>query len=176
MILWWMWPIAAFILIFGFVVFRGAPYVPSKKNDIKKAFDELYPINKQDVLVDIGSGDGVVLRQAAMRGARAVGYELNPILVLLSRFLSRNQPGVSTRLADFWLVKLPDDTTVVYTFGESRDITKMAAKVANEAKRLGRPLMFISYGFSVPDLTPVKKTGTHFLYKFDPLHTPEAQV
>jgi hypothetical protein len=172
----WFWIIGAVVLLFGFVVFRGAPYVPSKKDDIKRAFDELYPLKKSDLLVDIGSGDGVVLRQAAARGARAVGYELNPLLVVLSRWFSRKQPTVEIYLADFWSAKLPQQTTVVYTFGESRDIKKMADKIASEAKRLGKPLLFISYAFDVPHLTPIKKVGAHYLYRFDPLHTPEAQV
>ena len=172
----WFWLVGAIVLLFGFVVFRGAPYVPSKKGDIERAFDDLYPLSKNDLLVDIGSGDGIVLRQAAKRGAHAVGYELNPLLVLISNWLSRNQPNVKVYLADFWSAKLPKETTVVYTFGESRDIEKMADKVAAEAKRLGKPLLFISYAFEVPRLNPVKKAGAHYLYRFDPLHTPEAQV
>ena len=85
------------VLLFGFVVFRGAPYVPSKRRDIKRAFEELYPLDDSDTLVDIGSGDGVVLRMAAKRGAHAVGYELNPILVLVSRWLSRKYTTVTIR-------------------------------------------------------------------------------
>lgn len=172
--MWGLWLLAAIILLFGFVVFRGAPYVPSKKQGLETAFDELYPLSSGDVLVDIGSGDGVVLRAAAERGARAVGYELNPLLVLISRVLSRKYSNVEIVLADFWHVNLPADTTVVYTFGESRDIAKMATKVQNEATRLERPLLFISYGFAVPGETPVKSTATHHLYRFEPLQTDEA--
>lgn len=166
---WLFWLFVFIVLSFGFVVFFGAPYVPSKKRDLKKAFDELYPLTKKDLLVDIGSGDGVVLRMVSERGAKAVGYELNPILVVISRFLSRRHPGVTTILADFWRVQLPQDTTVVYTFGESRDIKKMAAKVQIEATRLNRKLAFISYGFAVPGMEPVKQTRSHFLYDITPL-------
>ena len=77
--------IAAVVLLFGFVAFTGAPYVPSRRRDLQKAFDELYRLKKTDVLVDIGSGDGIVLREASRRGARAIGYELQPLLVLISR-------------------------------------------------------------------------------------------
>ncbi len=166
---WLFWLFVAIVLSFGFVVFFGAPYVPSKKRDLKKAFDDLYPLTKSDLLVDIGSGDGVVLRMVSERGAKAVGYELNPILVLISRFLSRRHPGVTTVLADFWRVQLPDDTTVVYTFGESRDIKKMAAKVQSEATRLNKKLTFISYGFAVPGMEPTRQTRAHFLYSITPL-------
>lgn len=172
--MWGLWLVVATVLLFGFVVFRGAPYVPSKKTDLKKAFDELYDLGEKDLLVDIGSGDGVVLREAARRGARAVGYELNPLLVLISRLLSRDA-RIEVRLADFWNVTLPRETTVVYTFGESRDIVKMAAKVQAEATRLKRPLFFISYAFEVKTLHPVAKSDTHFLYRFTPdVSSPDA--
>lgn len=174
--MWWLWILAGLILLFGFVTFRGAPYVPTKKRDLKRAFDELYLLDETDLLVDIGSGDGVVLREAAKRGARAVGYELNPLLVVVSRLLSRSQPNVTVHFADFWNVELPSKTTVVYTFGESRDIARMATKVEHEATRLGRPLMFISYGFAVPGHTPLQKFGAHYLYKIRPLQSDKPQV
>lgn len=172
--MWGIWLVAALILTFGFVVFRGAPYVPSRKREIAVAFDELYHLSEKDFLVDIGSGDGIVLREAARRGATAVGYELNPILVVISRFLSRNQSKVEIHIADFWYVQLPVKTTVVYTFGESRDIAKMARKVADEATRMGHPLIFISYGFAIRNQSPLETVGAYHLYRFEPLQTVEA--
>lgn len=166
---WWLIIPLVFALLFGFVVFRGAPYVPSKKRDVQAAFDTVYQLSSQDTLVDIGSGDGLVLREAAARGALAVGYELNPLLVVISRVVSREQPRVRVQLADFWRTPLPDTTTIVYTFGDARDITKMAARVEQEATRLGRPLFFLSYAFLVPGRQPVAHTTLHFLYKIDPL-------
>ena len=158
------------VLVFGFVVFRGAPYVPTRRRDLEKAFTEVYPLSDKDVVVDIGSGDGVVLRQAAQRGARAVGYELNPVLVLISRLISRNYGDrISIRLADFWFVSLPSDTTLVYTFGESRDIKKMYRKVVSEATRLQKPLFFMSYGFTVQNQQTIKSDGAIHLYRVDPL-------
>ncbi|MET0980168.1 MAG: hypothetical protein ABWX90_02850 [Candidatus Saccharimonadales bacterium] len=170
----WLWSLTVIVLAFGLVVFRGAPYVPSRKRELATAFEELYPLSKEDVLVDIGSGDGIVLREAARRQAKAVGYELNPILVLIAKLLSRKQPLVDVYLADFWFAKLPSDTTVVYVFGETRDITKMAQRVEDEAKRLGRSLAFISYGFAVPERKPIKKVGAYYLYQLNSLQSDKA--
>lgn len=172
--MWAVWLAIAVVLAFGFVVFWGAPYVPSKRRELAQAFDDLYPLDADDVLVDIGSGDGIVLRQAAKKGAKAIGYELNPFLVLLSRWLSRGEPKITVHLANFWQVPLPADTTVVYTFGESRDIAKMAKKVEKEAQRLERPLVFISYAFAVPGQTPHKTLGAYFLYEYAPLQIKKA--
>jgi hypothetical protein len=164
------WILAIVVLAFGWVVFRGAPYVPSQNRYIKRALTQLYPLGSKDVLVDVGSGDGVVLRRAAQLGAQTIGYELNPILVLISRFLSRTYNSVSVVLADFWTTSLPDETTVVYAFLVTRDVKKMIAKMQSEATRLNRPLYFISYGNVLPGMTPKKTLDAYGLYRFYPLH------
>lgn len=166
--------ILGLVLLFGFAAFTGAPYVPSKKSDLRKAFSELYPLGKDDLLVDIGSGDGIVLRMAAAEGARAVGYEINPLLVWISRFLSRSSKGVTIHLASFWKATLPKDTTVVYVFGDSRDIEKMRDKVQASATESGQSIALISYAFKVPGMTPQKKVGAHYLYRVEPLQKERA--
>ena len=108
---WLLFAILAIVILVGFSAFTGAPYVPSHRRDVARAFRELYPLGANDVLVDIGSGDGVVLRQASKCGARAVGYEIHPLLVLLSRWLSRGDVRVAVYFANFWRVDLPNDTT-----------------------------------------------------------------
>lgn len=168
------WLVGIFVVLFGFVVFRGAPYVPSQKKFIRQAFSELYPLGPKDVLVDVGSGDGVVLRVASERGARAIGYEINPLLVVLSRFFSRHDPKVTVELADFWLVALPDTTTVVYAFAATPYMKKMAVKMQDEADRLGRPLRFISHGSMLHDMKAIASIGAYSLYEFHPLHASVA--
>lgn len=161
---------AIFVATLGFVVLFGAPYVPTKPKELRLAFTKLYKLGKNDMVVDIGSGDGIVLRAASRCGARAVGYEINPILVAISRFLSRRDDNVAVQLANVWSAKFPADTTVVYVFGESRDIKKIARLVQKEANRLNRELVLISYGFELPGQKAHKKHGAHFMYKISPLH------
>src|SRR5579863_3157455 len=99
----WAYTLGLIVLIFGIVVFRGAPYVPSHRRFARAAFRTLYPLSDKDVLVDLGSGDGIILRLAAERGARAVGYEINPILVAITWLFGHHNPKISVRLADIWL-------------------------------------------------------------------------
>jgi len=165
----WLLIAAGIVFFVGFVAFTGAPYVPSRRADVIRVFTELYPLTTEDVVVDIGSGDGIVLRTVSKLGAQGVGYEIHPMLVLISRMLSRGDKKVRVRLANFWRVPLPDETTVVYTFGEARDIAKMYARVQQEATRIGRPLMFISYAFSIPGITADASDKSYFLYKVKPL-------
>lgn len=165
------WVVAAVIILFGFVVFFGAPYVPTFRRDVRRVFRELYPLGMHDVLVDLGSGDGVVLREAARFGAKAVGYELNPALVWFSRWLSRRQKRVEVHTGNMWHVALPKATTVIYIFAVERDAKKVENLLQAEANRLQKPLKLISHGLTLSSKDPIKTVGAHFLYEFTPLHT-----
>ncbi len=165
--------VVVIVLLFGFVVFFGAPYVPAKSKAIEKAFDALYKVGPNDLLLDIGSGDGRILRAAARRGARAVGFELNPALVLIANFLSHHNPRAVTKLANLWTSKFPDQTTVAYVFINSRDAKRLVRKVEKEATRLGRPLYLISFAFEL-DAPLVRRDNLHFLYQIQPLHAEKA--
>ena len=171
---WYWWATLGLLCFFGFMAFTGAPYLPSKPKDVRRALTELYPLTARDVLVDIGAGDGIVLRIASRLGAKAIGYEINPMIAALAVLLSLGDERVGVYCCNFWRVELPSDTTVVYTFGDSRDITKMYRKVEAAATTMGRKLAFISYGFDVPGKKPSKTTGAHHLYWIKPLH-PESR-
>jgi hypothetical protein len=162
--------------IFAFSVFRGSPYIPSHRADVRRALEELYLIGKKDTLVDIGSGDGIILREAAKKGASAVGYEINPLLVIVSRFLLRKNNKVKVVFTDFWFSHLPEKTTVIYVFSVSRDIKKIIEWVQNETNRLNRPMNLISYGSRLDGVKLVKNIGAHHLYVFYPLQINKAQV
>lgn len=158
------------VLIFLVTALVGAPYVPSHRRQLVALFDNLYKLKPTDTVIDIGSGDGVVLQEVARRGAKAVGFEINPILVLIARLrLYKYRQQVQVKLANFWSVDFPDRTTVVYTFGDSRDINKMYRKVQAQAGRLNKTIYFISYGFVVKGVQPLKSHQAHHLYKVTPL-------
>lgn len=159
------------ILLFCIVVFRGSPYVPSHRVNVTRAFSELYEMSDKDVLLDVGSGDGVILREASKRGAKAYGIELNPILVFISKLICRNDPKIQINLSDFWLTKFPDDVTIVYIFSVTRDVKKFLKKIQNESNRLNRSLYLINYGESFKYIKPEKSLGAHHLYLIKPLQS-----
>ncbi len=172
----WLTALGIVAVLFGFVVAFGAPYVPSHTREVRRAFRQLYPLSGQDVLVDFGAGDGRVLREARKCGARAVGYELNPILAGVARLFSVGDRGLTVTMADFWRATLPHDTTIVYMFGVSRDTERLTRKLQSEADRLGRPLLLMTYGPSPATLAHRKKYRGHHLYEFTPLQGVKAQV
>lgn len=159
--------------VFLLTAMVGAPYVPTHRMQVRRAFKELRPLTRSDTLLDMGSGDGVVLVEAVAAGVgQATGYEINPILVGVSHFRLRGKrKNVQITTANFWRTPFPPDTTVVYTFGETRDIAKMYERVQSEANRLGREIDFISYAFTVPGKGVVSQVGAHYLYRVTPLQS-----
>ena len=60
------------------------PFVPSPQVVVEKMI-ELAGVKKGDVVYDLGSGDGRIVIAAAKKGAKAVGFEIDPDLVGESR-------------------------------------------------------------------------------------------
>jgi len=165
--------IVCIVVFFGLVVFIGAPYVPSQKKYAKRVFDYV-GLTSDDTLVDIGSGDGIVLRVAASYGARAVGYEINPLLVLISKLLSLHQPKVHVRLQNSWTATFPKSTTIVYAFSVKRDEKKLRTLMQREANRLGRPLKLLCLGSPFKQLVAADAFEAYYLYIFQPLQLKKA--
>jgi hypothetical protein len=157
--------IAVVFLSFSFVVVRGAPYVPSHRRQLRFAFDELYPLSSDDYVVDLGSGDGVVLLEAARRGAGGAGYELNPFLVLISRWRCRKFSNIHFHTMDYTRVKkLPEAATVVYAFTTGHSIEAIGRCLRRWSEE--QDLYFISYGFTLKNKEPIKQQGPMNLYHY----------
>ncbi|HVO38898.1 MAG TPA: hypothetical protein VMV03_07705 [Spirochaetia bacterium] len=77
---------AAFYLVFYvfFPLGRGAIYDPSTHEETL-VMAELAAVSVGDRAADLGSGDGRVVIALAKRGAESHGFEVNPVLVLISR-------------------------------------------------------------------------------------------
>lgn len=163
--------IGAIVVFIGMSVFFGAPYVPSHRRDVRRLFDELTPVTKGDVVLDIGSGDGLILREVSRRGAKAVGYEIHPLFVGISRLLSLRDKNVEVRWVNAWITAFPDEVSLVYAFAVSRDGRKLSHRVQEEANRLNRPLTLVCYGSPLAGRTPTRTFEAYFLYIFEPLHS-----
>lgn len=156
------------IILFGAVAFRGAPYVPTHGKTIKVAFDML-PLEKGDLVLDLGSGDGSVLMHAARRGYRAVGYELNPILSFIAWLRCwRDHLHIRIHTADFWISTWPPDTKAVFIFLAGPYMNKFKRKLDAEMQKRDEPLYVISNGFTIPGALPKRVSSGLYLYEFKP--------
>lgn len=160
--------ISVILLSFGFVVLRGAPYVPTLSKDARAAID-MVDLQRGTTIVDLGSGDGRILLIAAQRGYRAIGYELNPLLVILSKWRCRKYRNlIEIRLGDFWRSQLPDSTGAVFVFLADPFMSKLDRFLRSEAERIGRPIMLISYGFELPGVKPYHRKDAVTAYLVAP--------
>lgn len=158
---------AALVLFFGLIVVFGAPYVPSQRHYVRRLFEHLQ-LGTADTVVDLGSGDGMVLRAASAYGARAVGYELNPFLWAFSRVLSWGNRRVQVRLANAWTAPFPDNTTLVYIFSVGRDERRILRTVSRQAARLERPLRLVCLGNALKSHPATETFEAYHLYVIEP--------
>ncbi len=63
---------------------KDAPWVPTPQELVDTMLD-MAEVTADDLLIDLGAGDGRVVISAAHRGARAIGVELDPGLVELAK-------------------------------------------------------------------------------------------
>lgn len=156
------------LVFFGLVVFRGAPYVPTHAKAVELALDMLN-LKPGDTLLDLGSGDGVVLARAAKRGIHAVGYEINPLLVAVSWLRCwRFHNIVKVKVRDLWVSRWPAETSAVFVFLARPYMAKFKKRLDQEMSHRSEPLLVISYGFKIPGLELKRSDSGVNVYKILP--------
>lgn len=136
-------------------IFLDAPWVPTTRKLIRKMLT-LAELKPDETLYDLGSGDGRILLMAATEfKAKAVGIELNPVLVALSNFrilLRGLQNRVRVRWGNIFLRDISDaDVVTMYLLQSTND--GMKEKLRTELKPGAR---IVSYTFTFPDWEPIK--------------------
>jgi len=155
---------ALIFVAFSFVVAFGAPFLPTLSPKVEAALD-LVDLKKGQTLLELGSGDGRVLKAAAERGWKAVGYELNPLLVIYSKIVTwRYRRDVKIYWANFWRRPWPP-ADGIFVFLLQPYMEKLNRKIVQEC---GKGVKLVSFVFTIESRKPVvaqPKTGL-YLYKF----------
>lgn len=159
--------ISILVVTFGLVCFVGSPYLPTRKEWAKDSL-EFAELDKNDFVVDLGSGDGKILRLLAKKGIRSVGYEINPFLVLLTKLSLINNKLAKVELGNYWKINLPKETTVVYVFTIERDAFKLEKYLQKQVKLVNaKKLKVIVFGLNLPNKKPIKTTDSSQIYLFE---------
>ena len=153
---------AAVLLYFLYRLARKeAVFVPLPQRTIDEML-RMAEISKDDVLYDLGSGDGRVLVAAARQYAvRAVGIEKSWVLVWLSkRRIARNglKDKVQVVNADFFNQDL-SEATVVTAYLSQKINNRLEAKLRKELKE-GTRILSADHTFNFTEKAKMK-TG-HF--------------
>lgn len=150
----------------------GAPYVPILRHDAATLL-ELTALKSGQTLIDLGSGDGRLLRAAAAQGIRCVGYEINPFMVLISRIVCwRYRHLITIRLANIWQTDLPA-ADAIYVFLMPKFMHQLDQYLA---RQIHRPTRVVSYAFKIPGRTAISKNRNTFVYQYGALDQPGASL
>ncbi len=140
------------------------PYVPSSWK-ITKIMVDLAEIKPGMKVLELGSGDGRIVVEAAKRGAIALGYELDPILVQRSRFKAWRagvQDRVTFKQVNIWKQEWPADVSVVFLYALPRYMDKIWK---HACERFAPGTIIISHAFLFHGVEPVKTEGIVRAYK-----------
>lgn len=135
-------------------------------------------ITQDDVVCDLGCGDGRILVTAAKRyGCRAIGYDLDPLRVLEARENARRE-GVSHLVTveqrDVLTVDLEGVTVVTIYMG-----TEINARLVPQLSRLPAGARIVSHNFGLGTLRPneaveMVSRGDHRTHRLYLWHCPLA--
>lgn len=161
-----------FLLALSWVLipaFYGLPSVPTKPDRIRKAL-KLVNLQPDEILYDLGAGDGRVLLIAAKEfGAQAVGIEVGPVQCALT-WLRVVVGGLGDRIKIRWGNYLKADLSeadVVFLYATSSEVGRLAPYLGKRLKR-GSRLVSISADFPEWEPSALDDRDLIFVYEMPP--------
>ena len=148
--------------MFGLGAWLGAPYLPILRRDYEPLL-ELVHLTPGQTILDLGCGDGRLLRAAAKRGVKGIGYEINPLLFAIAVIVTwRFRHMISIKLGDYWRVRLPP-ADAIYVFLITRYMAKLDAKLQCD---ITVPTTVVSFVFEMPNRPHIAKNRNAFVYEY----------
>ena len=167
------------IVIFAFPQFSPIPYFPSNGKDIPLILSTLN-IRTNQVVIDLGAGDGVVILRAAERAfkkklnTKFIAVEINPVLLLvlhIRRLLHPNRNNiiimsVNMFTCDYSAFRLSAfDFMTFYIYISPWFIEKTVNNISTQVKKFD----LVSYFYQVKNLQKHKETiqeGVHEIFSY----------
>ena len=149
--------------------FYGLPSVPTKPDRIRKAL-KLVNLQPDEILYDLGAGDGRVLLIAAREfGAQAVGIEVGPIQCTLI-WLRAVASGFGDKIQIQWKNFLKADLStgdVVFVYATSKEVRRLASYLEKQMKP-GSRVVTISADFPEWEPSTFDEHDLIFVYQMPP--------
>ncbi len=133
---------------------RGAPFVPTPMPQVRRML-KAARIKKNETVYDLGAGDGRLVHLAARdHQAKAIGYELSPLVWAWSRLIAPFwKSSAHLRYGNFWKKDVRDaDVLVIYLLPSS---LLNFEKVILPQLKVGARI--VSHAFPIKSLNPVEK-------------------
>ena len=145
--------------IFNFSAHVSAPFVGTEPKIVKRMLD-IADLKKNDVLYDLGSGDGRLVISAALKGAKSVGIEIDPLKVIYSKIFIRalKLKGKAKILRGNFFSKDLSSASVITLFLLHDTNQELKEKFEKELKKGTR---IVSYSFKLEGWKPIKTYHNH---------------
>ena len=154
---------AVFFVAFTFVVAFGAPFLPTLKARVPEAIT-LSGLKSGQTLIELGSGDGRVLYAAAEKGIYAIGYELNPLLVIYSKIRTfKHRKKIKIIWGNFWNKQWPP-ADAIFVFLLQPYMQKLDTKII---QNYPEGIKLVSFAFTIPDKKPTRTKQGLYLYSYN---------
>ncbi|MEM5802033.1 MAG: methyltransferase [Candidatus Aenigmatarchaeota archaeon] len=142
-----------------------AIFIPLPKNTIRKML-KLAKVKKNDVLYDLGSGDGRVLILATKEfGCKAIGIEKNFLLYLISKIRIKRE-NLTNKIkvvhGDFFKERL-SQADVIFMYLSKKIANKLKLKFRKELKRGAR---IVTADHKIEGWQEIKKIKTGHFYSY----------
>jgi hypothetical protein len=164
--------ILLFVLILLWVLvptLYGLPLVSTKPERIRKAL-KLANLRRNEVLYDLGAGEGRVLLIAAREfDAKAIGLEVGPIQcawIWLRAAASGLTHKVQVKWQDFYKADL-SNANVVFVYATSKEVIKLAPHLEKQLKE-GTRVVSISADFPEWEPSAFDNNDLIFVYEMPP--------
>ena len=157
--------VLVFLIWIAWTGAKGAPWIPTPKKNVRGML-ELADVGSNDIVYDLGSGDGRIIIMAAKEfGAKSVGIELDPIRVLWSRLKIRrakltNQVKVIKR--DFFETDIQEASvvTIYQTIGVNKRIREKLKRELKPGSRI------VTYRLEIEGFDLAKKDDEKSAYLY----------
>ncbi len=150
------------LLIPGFyAAISSGPFVPSSRKRHRTML-KLADLGADDVVYDLGCGDGRLIFEAARYTKKAIGYELSIPLVLFGKLralFSRNNAHI--RFGNIWKQDYKD-ADVIFCYLLPKAMKTFYKEVWPHLKPGTR---VVSNAFEIHEVKPVKKEDRVYLYQ-----------
>ena len=142
----------------------GAPFLPTDKKKVSSMIS-LAKLKPNETLIDLGSGDGRLLFEAAKQQpeAKIIGVEINPVLYYWSKIKKKikGTENVEIKRKNLWDINLTKADVVTMFFIDHK-MDKMEEKLKKETTDGTK---IISHIFEFPNLEEIKSKDKNYLYK-----------
>ena len=125
----------------------GSPFVKTKSKILENIFKEINPKPNQ-LIVDLGCGDGKIIRFAAKKyKMRGIGVDINPLLIWRAKLLANLEHVHSVKFLKKNIFDAEiNKADIIYIFILPKFLVKLRNKLQTESKKNA---LIISHGFQI---------------------------